>query len=387
MADTLNGIFISELLADNAGNSAIDTDNDGNTNKADEFIELQNATGSTVSLDGYEIWSEKNGLLYSFDATDTLAAGETATVVGNYSGTVPAGYYDAGVSEGTNWLPDGEGQKFDTIFLVDTNTGDYIILSYGQPPRAPTLPNGFPGTNQVGPGETINSSAPNGVAFARDENGVLVETTPTPGTPNIPCFLNGTQIETARGHMLVEHLNPGDLIVTKDAGHLPLRAIGRFQPTKADLLRNPGLAPVCLPAGSVGNRADLYLSGAHRILLGGPETELFFGQAEVLVPSRHCVGRNGIHVTRHSIRLVYYHLVFDTHVILRAQGSWTESLFLADLAQHCLQTPEHWRIQPGTDLQRLHHHETARMTLRRFETQLLFASRNAELAQPLRLAA
>ena len=83
MADKLNGIIISEILADNAGGSAIDTDNDGNTNKSDEFIELQNTTGSTISLDGYEIWSETNGLLYSFGSGDTIAPGDTATVVGN----------------------------------------------------------------------------------------------------------------------------------------------------------------------------------------------------------------------------------------------------------------------------------------------------------------
>ena len=90
MADTLNNIFISEILADNAGGSAIDTDGDGNIKKSDEFIELQNASNTAVSLDGFEVWSEKEGLLYSFDPSDTIAAGETATVVGNYTGTPPA---------------------------------------------------------------------------------------------------------------------------------------------------------------------------------------------------------------------------------------------------------------------------------------------------------
>ena len=92
MADKLDGILISEVLADNAGGSAIDTDGDGNTNKSDEFIELQNATNSTISLDGFELWSEKNGLLYSFGPGDTIDPGGTATVVGNYTGTPPAGF-------------------------------------------------------------------------------------------------------------------------------------------------------------------------------------------------------------------------------------------------------------------------------------------------------
>ncbi|WP_162798306.1 lamin tail domain-containing protein [Sulfitobacter sp. SK011] len=82
MADRLNDLIISEVLADNAGGAAIDTDGDGNTNKSDEFIELQNTSGSVLSLDGYEVWSQKNGLLYSFGATDTIAAHGTATIVG-----------------------------------------------------------------------------------------------------------------------------------------------------------------------------------------------------------------------------------------------------------------------------------------------------------------
>ena len=67
--------------------------------------------------------------------------------------------------------------------MVDTNTGEYIALSYGQPARSPTLPTGFPGTTQLGAGESIDSGAPNGTAFARDLHGDLVETTPTPDTP------------------------------------------------------------------------------------------------------------------------------------------------------------------------------------------------------------
>lgn len=192
MADLLDGIFISEVLADNAGTSATDTDGNGTINKSDEFIELQNASGSTLSLDGFEVWSEKEGLLYSFDATDTIAPGETATIVGDYDGTPPPGYYDANKSEDGNFIPDGEGGNFDTIFLVNTNTGEYIVLSYGDPPLTPTLPTGFPGTTQVGSGESIISGAPNGTSFTRDINGTLIESTPTPGTPDIPCFLGGT---------------------------------------------------------------------------------------------------------------------------------------------------------------------------------------------------
>ncbi|MEO1733119.1 MAG: Hint domain-containing protein [Pseudomonadota bacterium] len=342
MADFLNGVFISELLADNAGNTAIDTDGDGRIRKSDEFIELQNASGSSVSLDGYEIWSETNGLLYAFDASDTLDPGETATVVGNYDGSVPPGFYDAGIAENGNFIPDGEGNKSDTIFLVDRNTGEYVTLSYGDPPVAPTLPPGFPGTTQLGVGESIDSSAPNGVAFARNSDGDLEETAPTPGWPNLPCFVKGTCLDTARGYVPVEAIVPGDLVLTRDKGFLPVCAVGAFRPSGFQIRQNTDLEPVVFPAGTLGNTRALYLSAAHRVMPNGISAELMFGSPEVLVTGRQCLGSRGVAVVPVPPGLVYYHLLLETHEIVRAEGCWVESLFLGDLATRSLDLAGCW---------------------------------------------
>jgi hypothetical protein len=94
-----NGLFISEFLADNAGGGAFDTDGDGGANKADEFVEIQGFKNSAISLDGVELWSAKRGLLYQFGSGDNVAAGGTATVVGQYDGTPPSGFYDAGLPD------------------------------------------------------------------------------------------------------------------------------------------------------------------------------------------------------------------------------------------------------------------------------------------------
>ncbi|NNF71497.1 MAG: lamin tail domain-containing protein, partial [Rhodobacteraceae bacterium] len=112
MADSLDGLIFSEFLVDNP--SFFDTDGDGTANKSDEFIELQNATGSTISLDGYQLWLDDRGLLYSFSSGDTIDAGGTATVVGEYTGTAPDGFYAAGLGEGNDFLADGEGTRNDT---------------------------------------------------------------------------------------------------------------------------------------------------------------------------------------------------------------------------------------------------------------------------------
>ena len=374
LADKLNGIIISEVLADNAGGAAIDTDGDGNTNKSDEFIELQNTTNSTLTLDGYEIWSEKNGLLYSFGASDTIASGDTATVVGNYTGTPPTGYYDGGVSEGTNWIPDGEGQKFDSIFLVDTATGEYIVLSYGNPPQSPTLPTGFPGTTQLGAGETIDSNAPNGTAFARDANGTFTETTPTPGTPGVPCFLQGTGVLTEDGAVLVENLRPGMRLLTKDAGYVPLRGVGCFALTDFEMRRHPSLMPVIFPKGSIGNTRDLLVSGSHRMLVEDAIAEMLFGEAEVLASARSFIGHNGICVAPKGKPPIYFHLLFERHEIILVEGSWVESLFLADLGMRALENAESWKFSADFDQSDIEHTQTARLVLKRYEAELLFAT-------------
>lgn len=387
MADTLNNIFISEILADNAGGAAIDTDGDGNIKKSDEFIDLQNASNTAVSLDGFEVWSEKEGLLYSFGPSDTIAAGGTATVVGNYTGTPPAGFYDAGINENGNFIPDGENNKFDTIFLVNTNTGEYITLSYGDPAETPTLPTGFPGTTQLGAGESIDSDAPNGKAFARNINGDLVETTPTPGTPDIPCFLKGTRITTDQGEVSVESLKPGDLILTRDHGFIQLRAIGHFAPSFFDMRRYPNLAPVTIPVGFIGNTRDLSLSGSHRVLFDGPNAELLFGQSEVLASGRQCVGQNGVFVNTLWSSPEYFHLLFDQHEIICAEGGWVESLPLADLSQRSMEQSSCWHTIEGFEMNSIRHQKTARMVLKRFEVELFFGNVGAGPMTRFHLAA
>ena len=372
MADKLNGILISEILADNAGGSAFDTDGDGTANKADEYIELQNSTGSAVSLVGYELWSEKEGLLYSFGSGATIAAGGTATVVAEYSGTPPSGYYDAGESNSVNWLPDGEGQKFDSIFLVDNATGDYIVLSYGNPPRTPTEPTGFPGTNLIGTGEQIDSSSPNGTAFTRDANGDMAEGSPSPGTPGVPCFVEGTLIDTPNGQVPVEALQPGDLVQTCDAAEQPLLGIRRVVLPSSLLARHPGLRSVRLPRAFVSADAPLVLSPNHRVLIQGGWADLLFGSAEVLVAAKYFRDHGASVLPDRGRPLVYIHLLLAEHHILRANGAWVESLFMGDLMSGDDAWFGEWSMQNDVRLEHIWHAQTARPVLRRFEADLLF---------------
>lgn len=362
--DKLNGLIISEILADNPNSNGTDVDGDGNTNKADEFIELQNTSGKPLSLEGYEVWSQQNGKLFAFDDDAVVAPLSAATIVGNYSGDVPDGFYDAGLSEGGNFLQDGENSKFDAIFLVNSKTGEYIVFNYGDPPQDPAAPFGFPGTQQLGDGETFVSNSPNGVAIARNSDGEFEHATPTPGSSNVVCFTTGTLIATSRGDMLVQWLRPGDEVITCDRGLQPLRAVRR-------MAQGDGGPTILFPAGTVGNDRPIRVSPAHRMLVRQPLAELLAGSAEALVPARHFLGHAGI---RHcALPHTYIHLLFDHHEILRANGAQTESLFMGDLARDKTLSPQSWRLQDGLKLSDFAHGRTVRPVLKSFEAQLVLS--------------
>lgn len=339
-----NGLFISEFLGDNAGGSAFDTDGDGTANKADEFVEIQSISGDIVDLSSIQLWSAQRGLLFDFTAGETLAPGATATVVGEYSGAVPAGFYDAGLPDNNSndgLLEDGEATSFDTLYLVDTVTGDFTAIAYGEPPVVQPLPPGFPGTNDLGR-EEINTGLPNGTAVFRAADGTLTTGTPTPGTPNAVCFAAGTMIATPDGARAVEALAPGDMVLTQDHGAQPVRWLGQITLSARELRRAPHLAPVRFAAGSLGGglpEQDLFLSPQHRVLMQSRVTERMIGAAGALVPAIKLVGLPGIaKVPLEELPdgVAYYHLLLDAHELVLAHGTPTETLLLGTQAREML---------------------------------------------------
>ncbi|MFK7881322.1 Hint domain-containing protein [Roseobacter sp.] len=341
MADNVDGLIFSEFLVDNATGTGLDTDGDGTDNKSDEFIELQNTTGSPISLDGYEVWSDDRGFLFGFGSGDTIAPGQTATIVGEYTGTPPAGFYDAGRSEGNNWLEDGQGSQNDTIYLVNTATGEYIAFSYGDPVQAPSPPTGFPGTVQSGSGESINSGAPNGTAFARDSNGDWVEGTPDPGNPGVVCYAPGTMIDTPDGPRAVETLRLGDLVMTLDHGPKPIRWThsGDHPLEEAEV----DAKPVLIKAGALGRNLpahDLIVSPQHRILVGeaGQLHKVFATVA--LAPAKSLTKVPGIRHMKGNSKITWIHFACDRHEVVTANGCLSESLLLGPMVVNGLSPDE-----------------------------------------------
>ncbi|MEM7724479.1 MAG: Hint domain-containing protein [Pseudomonadota bacterium] len=380
MVDFLaNGLAIAELLADNAGGSAIDTDGDGGANKADEYVEIQNGSGNTVSLDGIEIWSQKNGLLFAFPDGETLAPGATATVVGEYTGTPPAGFYDAGNANNINFLPDGEGGLWDSIFLLDTTTAppSYTVFSYGTPPRAPAPPGGFPSDAvQIGPGESINSSSPNGAGFSRDLNGDFVEGSPDPGTPDFLCIATGALIETVDGPVAIEHLRPGTRVFGHDGGAHELIAIGQTTHSAARLALLPGLCPVEVATGTLGATSPLRLSPNHCVLIETPLSDVLFS-GPALVPAKALEHAALARAAPNGVDTRYFHLLFADHIVLKASGVWVESLYLGAMAQSWVRAQRQAGQLTERDAEttdRIAHPRKAYRALKAHEARLLIAN-------------
>lgn len=151
----------------------------------------------------------------------------------------------------------------------------------------------------------------------------------------VTCFAAGTPIGTPSGARLIERLKVGDLVQTRDNGALPIRWAGhrRVEGTGS-------FAPVRIAPGLLGNSEVLVVSPEHRMLVDHPLVDLFFGASCALVAAKYLVGMTGI--TQKDVpEVIYHHLMFDTHQVIRSAGCWSESFFLAENAVSGLDSDAH----------------------------------------------
>jgi Ca2+-binding RTX toxin-like protein len=217
----------------------------------------------------------------------------------------------------------------------------------------------FNGTNMSGPTLTLTGIL-GGLTFDQT---------------NVVCFTAGTLIETAAGPQAVESLMPGDLVVTRDHGLQELRWIGRRRISLAEQVVNPGLRPVRIAAGALGDnlpQADLMVSPQHRVLFTGADAEMLFGEAEVLVVARHLV--DDVAVTQAYLpEVTYVHILFDRHEIVQTAGLWSESFQPAERALGAMDADQRAEIAalfPEISGQAF---DAARPTLKAHEARVLVA--------------
>ncbi|MEM9716978.1 MAG: Hint domain-containing protein, partial [Pseudomonadota bacterium] len=147
----------------------------------------------------------------------------------------------------------------------------------------------------------------------------------------ILCFVKGTLILTPRGEVPVEDLCIGDLVLTKDDGPQVLRWIGGKALTENNLAEHPSLRPTVIRKDAFGpgkpNR-DIAVSPQHRLLIKSADAEMLFATSEVFVAAKNLISAK----TSAANEVQYYHLMFDQHQIVYANGLEAESLHPGHLA-------------------------------------------------------
>ncbi len=187
--------------------------------------------------------------------------------------------------------------------------------------------------NQVGPIISINVFSKDGLTsdvwgFATSQlltPGAQYQVTAgniagsSPYSSFVTCYAKGTLIRTNTGEKIIETLREGDQILTKDSGLQSIRWIGsRSVPATGKF------APVMIKAHALGNHQDLLVSQQHRMLLQNWKAEMLFGEPEILVPAKYLVNGDTIYQLN-SGSIKYFHILFDKHEIIFANGAASES--------------------------------------------------------------
>ncbi len=149
------------------------------------------------------------------------------------------------------------------------------------------------------------------------------------------CFLRGTLIDTDTDDKSVEALQTGDLVRTVDGQFRPLRLKLQQKICGEELSRNPQRYPIRIGQGSLGphlSKRDLWVSRQHRMLVRSKIVERMFGTTEALIPAIKLIELPGIFVDGEIDEVEYFHLLFDQHEVIYAEGTPSESFFTSSEA-------------------------------------------------------
>ncbi|MBU2983471.1 Hint domain-containing protein [Lentibacter algarum] len=223
---------------------------------------------------------------------------ETASINGGAFGATSGSPYDIDVAfTDTNGDPHVE-----TFYFINTGGSWYFI---------------------PGPGSAFTVGATLGSYQSHT-------TTPTPYT-TISCFVRGTLIETDQGPTPVENLRAGSRVLTANGTFKSLRIPMSRKVSGDEVSSNPKLAPVRIVAGALGNgmpKRDLLVSRQHRMLVSSPVCKRMFGQSDALVAAVKLTALHGVFVEPEACAVEYFHLLFDCHEVIIAEGAPTESFFI-----------------------------------------------------------
>ncbi|MBL4749898.1 MAG: Hint domain-containing protein [Amylibacter sp.] len=320
---------------------------------ADDNDELYGDSGDDVLFGGIDedmlFGGTGDDELFGGDAADTLEGGAGSDMLdgGRDDDTIIAGAGDA-----------ASGGHGDDVFTIDTGANDAGATTLdivggetgeaNQADNADTTNDDYPGApNDFGDVLDLTNLFSAGLLTASDINyddpshesgdftytnddGDDVTVTFSEIENVIVCFTRGTMIVTDAGEKAIEDLAAGDMVMTKDHGLQEMRWIGsRTVPAKDNF------APIMIKAGAMANDRDLLVSPQHRMVVEGWKSELLFGEREVLAAAKHLVNNDTIYVQSGGM-VEYFHMLFDTHEIVFANGAASESFHPGEVGINAL---------------------------------------------------
>ena len=175
---------------------------------------------------------------------------------------------------------------------------------------------------------SVNIPPATGQSIQFDIHGTRIDGTLTEGS-SVVCLTGGTLIATPRGDCPIDDLVVGDLVDTWNGTAQPIRMIHRRTLSGPDLRADPKLRPVCIQAGALGfglPRRPLRVSPQHRMLYQHIRVPLLFGEEAVFVRAKSLAASfEDVCVDGTVEEVTYFHLVFDRHEVIFAEGAATES--------------------------------------------------------------
>ncbi len=371
--DVLTGGNGSDTLMGGDGDDVIDGGTGGDLLSGDAGHDTILGSSGRDTIDGGsgdDVINASLGedLVYGGEGHDSIEAGpEGDTIYGDEGNDTIRGFNGAdelyGGDDRDTFLGGSDGD------FVDGNEGgdDFDTLDLtGSAPMGGSL-------NVI-----YEANPENGTVEYRDAAGNITGSFTFQNIENvIPCFTPGTTIATPKGERLVEELQVGDRIITRDNGLQEIRWIGAKPLTGVELAQNTHLKPILIREGALGNglpERDMLVSPNHRVLVNNEKTALYFEEREVLAAAKHLVGADGIQELD-VMGTTYIHFMFDNHEVVLSNGAWTESFQPGDYTLQGIgnaQRNEIFELFPELKTtEGLSDYQSARRSLKAHEAKLL----------------